>query len=94
MNNLYQGKLGNANAEQALNELAEIAEKFKEFKPDQVVWDINDQSQRPPWGDDISSDITDLSNYFVTSLGKDLFGVLVHFIERLKKNPNLELIIE
>lgn len=29
-----------------------------------------------PGGDDISSDITDLSNYFVTSTGRDLVGCL------------------
>lgn len=29
----------------------------------------------PPWGDDISEDIEDLSDYFITSDGKNLIAV-------------------
>jgi 2,3-bisphosphoglycerate-dependent phosphoglycerate mutase len=39
------------------------------------VWDVEDRSKRPPWGDDISPDITSLANYFVTDDGRDLFEV-------------------
>lgn len=38
-----------------------------------VIWDIDDMTKMPPWGKNISKDITDLSNYFVTSDGKDFF---------------------
>jgi hypothetical protein len=41
-----------------------------------VVWDIEDRSRRPPWGDDIAPEITSLADYFVTNDGKDLFEVL------------------
>lgn len=37
-------------------------------------------------GDDIASDITNLSNYFVTDDGKDLFEVLESAIEYSIKN--------
>ena len=49
---------------------------MRRFSVDKVVWDIEDLGKRPPWGDDISPDITNLSNYFVTSEGEDLIEVL------------------
>jgi hypothetical protein len=51
-----------------------------------VVWDIDNPEARPPWGDDISSDITDLSNYFVTSDGRDLFEVLDEAMSALERS--------
>jgi hypothetical protein len=44
------------------------------------VWDVEDRSKRPPWGDDISPDITDLGNYFVTEDGRDLIDVVAEAI--------------
>lgn len=60
-----------------IQEINEIREKLKKFNPSQVIWDIEDLSKKPPWGEKISKDITDLSNYFVTSDGRDLFKVLL-----------------
>lgn len=40
--------------------------------------------QQPPWGNDISEDITDLSNYFVTSDGEDFLTILLHALEKAK----------
>ncbi|SCY48411.1 Immunity protein 70 [Pseudobutyrivibrio sp. AR14] len=37
-----------------------------------VIWDIDDLNKPVPWGDNISSDITDLSNYFCYERGKGL----------------------
>ncbi len=45
-----------------------------------------------PWGDDIGSDITDLSNYFVTSEGEDLITIITHAIDKaieLKTDINI-----
>jgi len=61
--------------QRARAELKTIREELKKFPPDQIVWDIEDLTARPPWGDRISKEITDLSNYFVTSDGKDLIDV-------------------
>lgn len=76
MNELYSGRLDKDHIEAAIKELDIIVPKLKKFSPDKVVWDIDDLSKRPPWGDNISSDITDLSNYFVTSSGEDLISVI------------------
>ncbi len=83
---LYQGKLERSDSEQALKELDIITTELRNFSPDKVVWDIEDFNASPPWGNNISSDITDLSNYFVTSTGRDLIGILKECLEELHEN--------
>jgi hypothetical protein len=46
------------------------------FTPGEVVWDAEDRSRRPPWGEDIAPEITSLADYFVTEDGRDLLAVL------------------
>ena len=55
------------------------------------MWDIEDMNLQPPWGSNISKDITDLSNYFVTSDGEDFFDIFMH---ALNKGKELNLPIE
>ena len=76
MNELYQGKLPVEKTDIAFEELNTIREELKNFSPDKVVWDIDNLFKQPPWGKNISDDITDLSNYFVTSEGEDFISVL------------------
>jgi len=92
MNELYQGSLDASKVEKLLNDLEEIRNMLKNIPPEKVIWDIDHLTKRPPWGENISPNITDLSNYFVTSDGKDLFEVLKNVLEQLKKN-NGELTI-
>ena len=62
--------------------LKKIQSELREYQPDKVVWDIENLSKQPPWGTNISSDITDLSNYFVTSSGDDFITVFFHALEK------------
>ena len=62
-----------------------IKKELEAFTPDQVVRNIEDLSQQPPWGSDISEDITDLSNYFVTSDGEDFLSVFFDALETAKE---------
>lgn len=75
MNELYQGMLSAEHLEAGAEELAQIKQALARFAPNQVIWNIEDLSLTPPWGDNISGDITDLSNYFVTSEGNNFFTV-------------------
>ena len=68
----------------ALN-TAQIKQQLAQFAPDQVIWDIDDRSLTPPWGDNISEDITDLSNYFVTSEGKDFLTVFAVALDKAQQ---------
>ena len=76
MNELYEGEILNSNLTTAIEELNTIRNELEKLTVDKVVWDIDDISKQPPWGNNISSEITDLSNYFVTSDGEDLITVL------------------
>ena len=76
MNELYQGELPANKTNLAIDELIQIKEGLRGLSSEQVVWDIEDLSKQPPWGNKISPDITDLSSYFVTSDGEDFIGVL------------------
>lgn len=93
MNKLYQGKVDGENIDKAIEELSIIKEEFRKFSPDKVIWDIEDLSKQPPWGKNISKDITDLSNYFVTSDGEDFMTVFYRALEKAKEvNAGIEIV--
>jgi len=76
----------------AIKEIDEIKESLKNYSPSQVIWDIEDISKTPPWGDNISDEITDLSNYFVTSDGEDLITILKKALNKaLKVKSDIEI---
>ncbi len=94
LKHLYQGKLIQEYAKQALDELDIIAAELKRLPPEKVVWDIENLDAAAPWGNKISSDITDLSNYFVTSAGRDLISVMRECIEELRDTGGmLEVVV-
>lgn len=76
LNHLYRGRLSVADVPKAKIELEEVRSKLAQYRPTDIIWDIEDLGKKPPWGNNISADITNLSNYFVTSDGRDLFDVM------------------
>lgn len=76
MNELYQGNLSCKNAPAAKEELTQIQKELTMLSPDKVIWDIEDLSKQPPWGNNISKEISSLGNYFVTCDGRDFIEVL------------------
>ncbi len=92
MNELYQGKIEYKNINVALEELDMIKKELKSLSPQDVVWDIEDLSKQPPWGNNVSKDITDLSNYYVTSDGNDFLTIFSHALEKAKEvNSEIEI---
>ena len=92
MNKLYQGKLEVEDVDKAIEELKVIQKELKAYGPEKVIWDIEDLSKQPPWGNEISKDITDLSNYFVTSDGEDFLSVFFRALVKAKeKNTSIEI---
>jgi len=85
MNKLYSYCLKYEDIDNAIIELNEIKNKLQYYPPEKVVWDIENLSKQPPWGDNISNDITDLSNYFITSEGEDLISVIQSALEKAKE---------
>lgn len=84
MNKLYQDVLEWTDVDDAKKELKRIQEKLKKFSPSEVIWDIDDLSKHPPWGKNISPDISDLSNYFITSDGIDLITLTFVALDEAK----------
>lgn len=76
MRELYAGSLSPEAAGEALRELDEVQRGLFALPPDDVVWDAENREARPPWGDRIAPTVTNLGNYWWTSDGRELFGVL------------------
>jgi len=76
MNELYQGELAADNVSTARRELAEAREALSGMPPSAVVWDIENPSRRPPWGEAVDPAITNLSEYFLTNDGRNLIAVI------------------
>ena len=93
MTKLYQGELRRKDAHLALRELATIQLELKAFAPSEIVWDFQDRTKSPPWGDNIDSCVTDLSNYFCTSAGRDLIEMLREKIETLRDRGGVGQIV-
>lgn len=92
MNDLYKGKIDNKKVKKAIKEVEKIKTELKKITPDKVVWDIDDLTKQPPWGDEISTDITDLSNYFVTSDGEDFLSIFMNALNEAKEmNTSIEI---
>lgn len=85
MKELYQGKIAKENVDKAIEEVNQIKGFLQKLGSEKVVWDIDDLLKRPPWGDNISNDITNLSNYFITSDGSDFLTVFIHALEKAKE---------
>ena len=81
MEEFHAGELSHENVKKAKEELKIIKEELSHFPPSDIVWDARDLSKQPPWGDKISAHITDLSIYFVTSDGRDLFDAMFLALE-------------
>ena len=92
MNELHQGTLPAEHLAAGADELAQIKQELAQFSPNQVIWDIDDRSLTPPWGDNISEDITDLRNYFVTSEGEDFLTVFAAALDKAQqRNASLKI---
>ena len=93
MNKLYKGELAQTDAVGGLKELAIIKSELSLLKPNKVIWDIQNRKKLPHWGDNISKEITDLSNYFVTSTGRDLISSLTEILEELRDRGGIAKIV-
>lgn len=80
MNDLYEGNLSINKLENAQKEISIILLELSKLNPSKIVWDAENLKKTPPWGTNISKDITNLAEYFVTVDGKNLIEVLTEAI--------------
>lgn len=90
---LYGGELKQADAIHALVELKDVKAELACLAPEKIIWDIERRDKSPPWGEEISPDITSLSNYFVTSTGRDLIGVLEEIFVELRDTGGVAKVV-
>ena len=83
---LYYGTLEPGRISTAIKDLQAIQKQLTTLPPSDVIWDMEDLSKQPPWGDNIAKDITNLAEYFTTSDGKNLIEVLLYALEHAKKD--------
>ena len=66
---------------------------FRFFQQLLIIWKIKNLSAQPPWKTKVSDDITDLSNYFVTSDGEDFVTIFNHALLKAEElNCELKII--
>lgn len=93
MNELYSGKLEEASASKALIEANAIKEGLSKLEPEKVIWDIENLSEKAPWGDEIGDHVKNVAMFYVTLNGLNLVDELVENIESIcQYGGNLELI--
>jgi len=76
MNNFYKGCVKKDNIEEFRKEIVSLRKDLEKLPPSAIVWDYENLDLSPPWGNIISSDIKNMSDYFVTSDGENLLDVL------------------
>lgn len=76
MQELYTGTVSYNNIYKAIEEINIVDDELKRIPTNKVVWNFEDRTKMPPWGSNISPDINNLSDYFITCDGKNLISVL------------------
>ncbi|WP_242221405.1 Imm70 family immunity protein [Bacillus cereus group sp. BfR-BA-01380] len=76
MKDLYFDKLKWQDATEALKNVEEIRETLSKIPPSKVIWDIEDLTKKPPYGDKIPEDITNLAEYHTTGRGTEFLTLL------------------
>ena len=93
MNELYSGKLEEANAQKALVEANAIKEGLSKLGPEQVIWDIENLSEKAPWGDEVGDHVKNVAMFYITVNGLNLVDELVENIESIcQHGGTLEII--
>ena len=82
---LYEGRVATADLALLRKELAATRSELKTLPLSKIVWNFEHRDLQPPWGNNINRNITDLSNYFVTSDGKNLFETLFQAIAEAER---------
>ena len=75
MNELYGGELSGESAPKAVAELDQIREELRKLPPSKLVWDAEEPSKQPPWGENVRDDVDDLASAFTTHDGRGLFEI-------------------
>jgi len=82
---LYKEKLNSEETQNALEELKEIRTKLAAFKQDDIVWDAEDLTKKPPTSFHSQVRAVNLSECFISVSGKNIFDILSEVFEFCKR---------
>ena len=85
MKDLYDGRLQVKDVPEARKELEIVQREFSALPQSSVVWDFEHLEQRPPWGDQVIKHATSMADYYITSNGLDLIGLLFDVFDDAEK---------
>ena len=78
---LKNGKLDFPDCLEAAREFNVIRDKLSTLSPNEVIWDMDNTRESPPWGNNYSPIITSLGNYFITADGDDLIYEIIKLLQ-------------
>ena len=78
---LKKRELGWPDAIKTAREFNVIRDILSTFSPSEVIWDMDNPDESPPWGKNISPIITSLGNYFVSADGHDLISEIILLLQ-------------
>ena len=78
---LYYDALDSKEAISALEELKEIQNRFSALKPEDVVWDVEDLTKKPPMEFFSNNNATTLAECFIIVGKKNLISRLIEILE-------------
>lgn len=81
---LYQGRLDALEADAALQELRQIQAGLARLEADKVIWDFNDLSRQPPWGDAVAPRTTSMADYHTTNASRNLLDEMLACVMALR----------
>ena len=82
---LYYDKLEPDEISNALDELQDIRKKLSQFKKEDIVWDAEDLTIKPPVSFITDLNAANLSECFITIGKRNLFDLLTDILEFCKK---------
>lgn len=78
---LYYEKLESDKTLNALDELNDIREKLSALKPENIIWDTEDLTKKPPASFYSQLKAANLSECFISVSGKSIFDLLTEVLE-------------
>ena len=82
---LYYEKLNPEEISHALDELKDIQIKLASFKPENIIWDVEDLTKKPPASFYSQAKAFNLSNSFKSVNWKNIFDVFYEVLEFCKR---------
>lgn len=80
INFLETGKCDPKDALNCARQFNLLRDELSKYRPDQVIYDLNNLTKEAPWKEDLSPVVTSIANLYTTTDGKDLLFEIVSIL--------------